>query len=518
VLYLFCNFTIDTDRREFEGADGVVHVEPQVFDLLVYFAQNTNRVISKDVLIEQIWQGRAISDAALNSRINAARRAIGDTGKQQALIRTVQRRGFLFAAEVTTRENGQRTTMAGCMPEPSLAPPPDKPSIAVLPFQNLSGDPRQDYSADGVVEDIITGLARINWLFVMARISSFSYKGQAVDVKRIGRELGARYVLEGSFRNAGKRIRISTRLIDAETGGHLWAQRYDRRLEDIFALQDEITLSVVGVIESALREAEIERARRKRPEKLDAHDLVLQAIPYAFVAMPEQVTKAMPLLEKALALGPDYSAAHGLLAWCHQVFFLRTRYKEANRAAAVRHARVAVAHGRNDGMALSLGACVIGLLEHDRLAAFDAFDRTLAMNPSSVFPLFMGCIVPAYAGQTDRALEWAKEALRVSPIDRLAYAAHTCLAVAHFCGGQYEESATAARRAVGANPNFSVSHSFLAAALAKLDRMEEARMAGAQVLALQPSFSARQFCVTVGVVPTLTEELTDAWRKIDLPA
>jgi TolB-like protein/Flp pilus assembly protein TadD len=520
VLYLFDNFTVDTDRRDLRGVAGVIHVEPQVFDLMLYFARNANRVISKDELIEQIWQGRAISDAALNSRINATRRAIGDTGKRQTFIRTIQRRGFLFDAEVTERVSRQPTSesMATSMPAPSFAPPPDKPSIAVLPFQNLSGDPRQDYFADGVVADIITGLARIKWLFVVARNSSFFSKGQAIDVKRIGCELGARYVLEGSLRKIGERVRLSAQLIEAETGIHLLAERYDRRLEDVFALQDEIALSVVTAVEPTLRDAEIDRVARKRPENLDAYALALRAIHHLYIPMPEQATKAMPLLEQALALGPNHAVVHGLLAWCNQVLFLRTRYKEDNRLAAIRHARTAVALGRNDAMALSLGAFVIGKLEHDRPAAFDAFDRALALSPSSAFPLFIGCIVPVYAGCAERALELAEEALRVGRNDRLGYLAHHCLALAYFCERRYEESATAARRAVEANPDFSVSHGVFAAALAKLDRLEEARMAGARVLTLHPSFSARQFCAAVGAVPVLAEQLTDAWRKAELPA
>jgi TolB-like protein len=358
-LFQFANFSIDTDRRELRGAAGVIHVEPQVFDLLLHFVQNANRVISKDELIEQIWKGRVISNAALNSRINSARRAIGDNGRQQALIRTIQRRGFLLAAEVTTRTSEQLSfvteSTARLMSESPTLKVPDKPSIAVLQFQNLSGDPEQEYFADGVVEDIITGLSRIKWLFVIARNSSFTYKGHAVDVKRVSRELGVRYVLEGSVRKAGERVRISTQLVEAETGVHLWAERYDRRLEDIFALQDEITLNVIGAIEPSLRDAEIRRVERKRPDNLDAYDLVLRAIPQVYVAMPENATNAMPVLERALALEVDYPAAQGLLAWCHEILFVRAGFKEDNRVAAIRHARAAVTHGRDDATALSLG-------------------------------------------------------------------------------------------------------------------------------------------------------------------
>ena len=300
VLFQFDNFLIDTDRRELRGTDGVIHVEPQVFDLLLHFAENTDRVISKDELIERVWKGRAVSDAALNSRINSARRAVGDTGEKQALIRTVPRRGFLFAATVKTGTADPPSSGAQAAP-PKLALP-DKPSIAVLPFANLSGDPEQEYFADGVVEEIITGLSRIKWLFVIARNSSFTYKGRAVDVKQVGRELGVRYVVEGSVRKAGDRVRVSAQLAVAETGVHLWAERYDRLLEDIFALQDEITLSVVGAIEPSLRDAEIERVKRKRPDSLDAYDLMLRAIPHAYVATPEGAAKAAPLLERALTL------------------------------------------------------------------------------------------------------------------------------------------------------------------------------------------------------------------------
>lgn len=504
----FNNFSLDTERREFRGPHGVIHVEPQVFDLLVYFARNTNRVITKDELIERIWQGRAISDAALNSRINSVRRAIGDTGRQQALVRTIQRRGFLFAAEVTT---------PSALPGQPKLTLPDKPSIAVLPFDNMSGDPQQEYFADGVVEDILTGLSRIKWLFVIARNSSFTYKAKSVDVKRVGHELGVRYVLEGSVRKADQRVRISAQLIEAETGVHLWAERYDRRLEDIFALQDEVTLSIVGAIEPSLRDAEIARVERKRPDNLDAYDLLLRALPDLYVAMPEQASRAMPLLEQALALEPDYAAAHGLLAVCHQILFMRAGFKQDHRIAAIRHARAAVTHGRDDAMALSLGAFVIALVEHDRPAALEAFEHARALSPSSAFTLFLGCTVQAYAGNAERAMEWAERALRVSPIDKMTFLPHDALAMGHFLCGQYDEAAHAARRAVQSNPEFSVPHSLLAAALAELGQVEAAKAAAMQVMVLQPSFSAREFCAAVGIAPALANPLTKAWRRAGLP-
>ena len=208
--------------------------------------------------------------------------------------------------------------------EPARALPlPDKPSIAVLPFANMSGDPEQEYFADGMVEEIVTALSRIRWLFVIARNSSFTYKGRSVDVKQVGRELGVHYVLEGSVRKAANRVRITAQLIEAATGTHVWAERYDRSLDDIFALQDEIALSAVGAIEPSLRNAEIERVKRKRPDNLGAYDLVLRALPHAYAAMPEEARIAVPLLERALALEPDYGLAHGYLSLCYEIVFAR---------------------------------------------------------------------------------------------------------------------------------------------------------------------------------------------------
>jgi adenylate cyclase len=312
-------------------------------------------------------------------------------------------------------------------------------------------------------------------------------------------------------------VRITGQLIDAATGAHVWAERYDRRLEDIFALQDEITLSVVGAIEPSLRDAEIERVKRKRPDSLDAYDLVLRAIPHVYVAMPEEAAKALPLLEKALALEPSYAGAHGLLAWCHEILFVRAGLKEENRIAAIRHARAAITHGRDDATALALGAFGIGMVEHDRVTAIEAFERALALSPSSAFTLFLGCIVLAYAGEAERAIDWAERALRVSPIDRLSYAAQHIVAIAHFQRGRYEEAANDARRAVQSNPSFSVSHCLLAAALAKLGRTEDAKAAATHVLALQPSFSSSGTCTALGIVPALAEPLAQAWREAGLP-
>jgi TolB-like protein/Flp pilus assembly protein TadD len=498
----------------FRGVDPV-ELGQRGVALLRVLVERAGMPVSKDALIAAAWPGLAVEDSNLTVQIATLRRALSEAPGGEGWIETLPRRGYRYIGPVTEDHDDPVTAATTQVAEPLALP--DKPSLAVLPFQNLSGDPQQDYFADGIVEDLITGLSRIKWLFVIARNSSFAYKGQAVGVKRIGRELGVRYVLEGSVRKAGERVRIGAQLVEAATGIHLWAERYDRQFVDIFALQDEITLSVVGAIEPSLRDAEIERVRRKRPDSLDAYDLVLRAIPHVYIAMPEEAAKALPLLEQALALEADYAGAHGLLAWCHEILFVRAGFKQDNRAAAIRHARAAVTYGRDDAPALALGAFVIGMVEHDRVTALEAFERALALSPSSAFALFLGCVVLAYAGKAERAIDWGERALRISPLDRLAYVPQHALAIGHFLHGQYEEAANAARRAVQSNPSFSVSRSLLAAALAKLGRTEEAKAAAMQVLALQPSFSSSAFCAAIGIVPVLAEPLMDAWREAGLP-
>jgi adenylate cyclase len=297
---------------------------------------------------------------------------------------------------------------------------PDGPSIAVLPFANMSGDPEQDYFVDGMVEDMITGLSRIKWLFVIARNSSFAYKGKSPDIRQVGRELGVRYVLEGSVRRGAGRVRITGQLVEAETARHIWAERYDRAIDDIFALQDDITLSVVGAIEPSLRQAEIERVRRKRPEHLGAYDLVLRATPFVATAMADGASQALPLLERALALEPDYALAHGHAAVCHEILFMRGRQvgkREENRQGAIRHAHAALVHGRDDATALAEAGFVIAMVEHDRAAAREAFEAAIILSPSLGHAYFMGSVVLGWAGEGERAIEWAEKGLRLSPFD-----------------------------------------------------------------------------------------------------
>ena len=305
MVYRFGEYLLNLESLELKRAGEPVEVEPQVFSLLACLIENADRVVTKDELIEMVWDGRIVSDGTLNTRINAVRRAVGDDGKTQSVIKTFPRRGFRFVAELEIGEQQSNVRFY----VPAL---PDKPSIAVLPLENLSSDPEQEYFADGITEDIIAALSRIRQLFIIARNTTFTYKHQAVDVQVIARELGVRYVLEGSVRKAGNRIRIASQLIDGETGSHIWADKYDRDLEDIFDVQDEITNTVVTAIVPELGRAERERARKILPENLDAWTVLQKGISYFYEMHRDTFEETVKLFDRAIELDPKFALAY---AW-----------------------------------------------------------------------------------------------------------------------------------------------------------------------------------------------------------
>jgi TolB-like protein/Tfp pilus assembly protein PilF len=424
------------------------------------------------------------------------------------------RRGYRYIGPAVATSDPDAKAV---QPTSPTLPLPEAASVAVLPFSNLSGDPEQGYFADGMVDDIITGLSRIKWLFVIARNSSFMYRGRTIDVKQVGRELGVRYALEGSVRKVSDRVRINAQLIDAMTGVHVWAERYDRKFEDIFALQDEISLSVVGAIEPSLRQAEVERVKRKRPDSLDAYDLVLRAQPDIYSGMPDRSAKALPFLERALALDPTYALAHGFAAMGYHNRFLRAGLREEDRAASIRHAQAAVANGQDDALALTFAAFSIGMDAHDRAAAFTAFDAALAISPSSALAYILGSVIFSWTGQSERAIEWAERGIRLSPVDPWAFAAYGSFALGHFMLGRHEAAVQAAYRAVQSNPGHSINYVLLAAMLAKVGRLEEAKAAAGRVLELHPAFRySRQFS-GVDCAPELSVALGEMLSTAGLP-
>jgi adenylate cyclase len=406
-------------------------------------------------------------------------------------------------------------TAAAKQPSPGLTLP-DKPSIAVLPFQNMSGDPEQEYFVDGMVEDITTGLSRIKWLFVIARNSSFVYKGKAVDVRQVGRELGVRYVLEGGVRKVGSRLRITAQLIVAETGAHLWADKFDGALEDVFELQDQITDRVVGIVEPSLRKSEIERSRRKRPENLDAYDLYLRALPFTASQMPDDARIAAGFLGDALKLDPTYAAAHALAAWCHEWCFMRGGFDDADRIAGLRHARAAIATATDDATTLAVAALVTLLLGKDYETALSTIGRALSFNSSCATALYLGALIHALSGNALEAVAHANRALRLSPFDTLAYEGYLALGSAAFSEGRYDQAASHFARTVQANPVLSTNHFCLAIALALAGRLEDARPSTRRGLEIEPGFRTRMFRQVLAVA-SVADKWIEGGRLLGLP-
>jgi TolB-like protein len=390
----------------------------------------------------------------------------------------------------------------------------ERPSIAVMPFTNLSGDAEQEYFVDGVVEDIITGLSRIPWLLVIARNSTFVYKGKAVDVRQVGRDLSVRYTLEGSVRKSGDRVRLTTQLIEAATGAHIWADKYDRTIADIFALQDEITLSLICAIEPTLREAEIQRAKRKRPENMDAYDLYLRAMASLRVYMPGAADQALEFLRQALALQPDYPAAQAAAAWCHEIRYMRGGLHPSDKTAALAHASAAIEAGADDAVTLATAGFVIGLVAHDYDTAMEIVDRALTLIHASSFALGLGAIILSHAGRTDAAIDYARQALRITPRGSDAANAHLGLAIAYCVAGDFEPAVNAASQSVQMNPRFSLAHVFHATALSGLGRMDEGRAAMRRVIELEPQFTVAGFVAAHTGRPDIWDSIGRALSEV----
>ncbi|NQD91461.1 CadC-family transcriptional regulator [Pseudomonas sp. CrR25] len=498
--FVFEDCVLDQERRELTLRGHLVTVGPQVFDLLLHLVNNRDRVVSKDDLLDTVWSGRIVSESTITSHINAVRKAIGDTGEEQRLVRTVPRKGYRFVGEIKAVEIGHAQSPATPSSDeraptaPKQTPPaalilPDKPSITVLPFQNLSGDPEQDYFADGVVEDIIAALSRIRWLFVIARNSSFTYKGRAVGVQEIGQELGVRYVLEGSVRKSGNKVRITGQLIDATTGTHIWAERFEGLLDDIFELQDQITESVVGAVAPQLERAEIERAKRKPTESLDAYDYYLRGTAKLHNGTQEAVEEALRLFYKAIELDPEFASAYGMAAWCHFWRKLNGWMNDRTReiAEGARLARLAVELGRDDAVALTRGGHALAHLAGDVDSGIALLDRARLLNPNLAPAWYLGGILRALRGESDAAIEDLTHATRLSPLDPEMFRMQVGMALAHFFAGRFDTAADWAEKALGNLPSLLAPAALLAAGHAHSGRMDKAQQAIQRLHELDPS-------------------------------
>ena len=522
--FRFGSCSLDCDRRELTRDAEVIAIEPQVFDLLIHLIEHRDRVVSRDDILAAVWGGRIVSESTLASRINSARTAIGDTGSEQRLIRTVARKGFRFVGDVqegpNTGGSGVESPPAG-RPASNVAeirglPLHDKPSIAVLPFTNMSGDPEQEYFSDGITEDIITALSRLRWFFVIARNSTVVYKGKPADVKQVRRDLGVRYVLEGSVRKSGPRVRITSQLLDAITGNHIWAERYDRELTDIFALQDEITTSVTAAIEPKLLAAEGLRAETRSTENLDAWDLVARAMSLYWKMTAADSAGAIALLRLAVDRYPSYAPANCMLAFAH----LASAYvgwlpAGGDRDLAIQRAQRAVELDDSDPWAhLALGYA--DLTDRKTDDAVRHFQAAIELNPN--FAAAAGSIgfALAFDGQSDEAINYFEQAMRMSPRDPFNGFFFVGIAIAHYLAGRYPEAVKAARQAVQLRPGYIGAHRILAASLAQGGHLDEAKAELATVRQLQPDISIARIRESVPYTERTIERFVEGMRKAGL--
>ncbi|MCA6115487.1 tetratricopeptide repeat protein [Bradyrhizobium sp. WSM 1738] len=514
--YLFEDYTFDTDRRELHRETDAVSITPQVFDLLDYLIRNRERVVSKDDLIKAIWNGRSVSDAALTTRLNAARGAIGDSGEQQRFIKTLPRKGFRFVGQVREARD-----VAGPNPgdAPESAPAvPDKPSIAVLPFANMSGDPEQEYFADGMVDEITTALSRFKGLFVIARNSSFTFKGKAVDIKEVGRRLGVRYVLEGAVRKASGKVRITGRLFEAATGTHIWADRFERDMTDIFALQDDVTLAVVSAIRPKLFQAELALASRRRPEDFTAYDLYLRAIQQIGPATREGLAEGLRLVQRALELDPRFAAAAALAGACHAENVVRNYAIDPRfeRKEAVRLMRLALSLDDGDPDSLATAALISALMIGDCETEIEMSDRAVALNPNSYRTWNCRGWVYKIAGQPEEAIRSFERAMRISPVDLQQFTVLTGMGFALIELRRFDEAISAGKKAQRHNPCYPGPYRCLASAFAHLGRDAEAREAAARMLEIDPAFTISAWIARSQLSKT-AKLMIKGFRKAGLP-
>jgi TolB-like protein/Flp pilus assembly protein TadD len=442
VRFRFENHVLDCDLRELTRDGAIVAFQPQVFDLLRYLVEQRARVVSKGDLIGQVWENRIVSDSALNSRINAARKAIGDDGEAQRLIKTIPRKGFRFVGEVLEQ------APAATAETPPRSALPDRPAIAVLAFENMSDDPEQEYFCDGIAEDILTALSKVRWFLVIARNSSFTYKGRAVHIRQIADELGVAYVVEGSVRKAGGRVRITAQLNDAATGSHIWAEHYDRELGDVFTIQDEITNAIVAAIEPQIYAAENFHARRKQPASLDAWDLLMRGLSHYWRVTRQDHLMAQTLLAQAIAIDPGYGQAQSLLAASH-MFGVHLGWAELATAAPIAEAAAlaAVKCDHEDAWAhTALGSVYFSTRRLDD--ALSEFEHALTLNPNFSMAQGYYALALSYASRSKDSFEAAQKAIRLSPRDPSLAIYYGIAGYARFTERRYDEAIALAREAI----------------------------------------------------------------------
>ena len=512
-LVSFGRFRLDLGQRKLWRDETPIRLGNRALDILCVLVSAKGKVVTKDELMAQVWSGLVVEESNIHVHVSALRKALEEGESGQTYVVTVTGRGYRFIGLESSTSVPQTDTQRKL----SL---PDRPSIAVLPFTNLSGAPEQEYFADGIVEDIITALSHMRWLFVIARNSSFTYKGRAVDVKQVGRELGVRYLLEGSVRKAADRVRITGQLIDAATGAHLWADRFDGGVEDIFDLQDEVTASVVSALAPKLEQAEIERAKRKPTESLDSYDYLLRGMASVYKWTNKDINEALKLFYQAIELDSDFSTPHGMAAWCYLWRSANgwTAEREQDLVETVRLAARVAELGKDDAVSLAFGGLALAYVAGDLEGGEAMIDRALVLNPNLMAAWFASGWVKAFLGETEIAIEHVARAMRLSPLDPLMFLMQGVTALAHFVAGHYDEASEWASKAAREQPNFSGAIRNLAASSALSGRLDEAKKALARVRRLDPELRISNLKYRVGPYrPEDFARFSEGMRMAGLP-
>jgi adenylate cyclase len=474
-------FTLDPRRPELRCDGQPVRIHRRALGILCALAEAKGEIVSKNQLMARLWPGRIVEEGNLHVHVSALRKSLDEHGEGHSFVITVPGRGYRLA-----NLNGLRSApLAESLP-PQL-PLPDKPSIAVMPFANLSGDQEQEYFADGMVEEITTALSRIRWLFVIARNSSFTYKGQAVDVKQVGRELGVRYVLEGSVRKSGTRVRITTQLIDATNGAHLWADHFDGSLEDVLDLQDQVAIRVAAVIEPELEAAEVRRALDRPRNDPTAYDLYLRALRARRSWEKKGFMESLDQLSHATRLDATYGPALALSAWCHMALNGSgwTDDPEATRQKAISLARRALRNAGDDAVTLGRAAYVLAYYGEDIDTVTALIDRSLRINPSFADGWHWSGWLRMWAGSPDVAIEHFERSLRLDPRDPKG-GILMANGIAHFFARRLDQARTMLLLSLQEHPDWVPTNRFLAACYAHLGQLDEAKIIIDRLRALTP--------------------------------
>ena len=489
MVFQFNRFTLDTDQYRLCIEDAPISVEPQVFDLLVYLIENRHRVVSRDELLDSLWKGKVVTDSALSARLKDVRKAVGDSGDKQQVIKTFHGRGYQFIADVNENTIENLVIKQDALNPREDLPLPIQPSIAVLPFQNISGDSEQQYFADGMSEDIITALSRIPDLVVIARNSTFVYSDRVVDVRQVGRELGVGHVLEGSIRKSGNRLRITAQLVDTQSGNHLWAEHYDRKLDDIFAVQDEITHAVVVELQVKLVTGEHTRRMATGTKSIEAWELVIRAGSLTDSQARDDAMVAKQLLGRALEIDKNYSAAWTMLGW---VYWGESVWKwcpqpEKSMQLAYDAAQKAIAADKHYPNAYSLLG-EIYMVRGDAKQAIKMCEKAVEFAPSD--SLVLACLgnVLIDSGKLKAGIQKAQRALRLCPFPPTWYL--SVLGAGLHLNGDNEAAISILERAAEREPNSTLSRLWLAVALVETGRLDDAHAVTEAILDIEPGFSA----------------------------